>query len=132
LIVENSKTSFFTLNPEIERVSDKVHHKMILNGKSYKIPHLNLFMFRTPNDRDLQKLVNESPFTFCEDPIRKCAALSFEMESKIITVKDILKTIIEKIQIILKQKLSKIAPKVIFSIPKIFTSTQRSDSKIIY
>jgi molecular chaperone DnaK (HSP70) len=58
----------------------------------------------------------------------KLAALSLQSDSSIImTVEKNLKTIIEKIQNTLKQKLNKTASKVIVSVPMMFTASQKGD-----
>jgi hypothetical protein len=97
-IVGDNKTTFCAIDAAVDKILDKISHVLLLNGKNYNIPHLNLFAFRSTNEPNLQALFHEIQFTFCEDHITKLTALSLQIESKIaIPVEIIFRTFVEKI-----------------------------------
>jgi molecular chaperone DnaK (HSP70) len=85
-------------------------------------------MFRSKNEPGLKSLLAGTGYAFCQDPITKLVAVTLHIDpTMIITVETIFRSIIEKMQLILQEKLNKIAGKAVVLVPMMFTSTQRSD-----
>jgi hypothetical protein len=128
LIVGRFETIFSTLNSEIEPISWKINNEFLLNGHTYSIPNLSLFMFRSQNEPGLELLLIGTEFQFCQDPITKLVAISMKKDPTIIvTVEMIFLYLIEQIQAIIQDKLNINAESAIVLVPMMFTSAQRSD-----
>lgn len=77
----------------------QVNHAILFEGKQYKIDNLSLFMLRSPKESSINNLINKTIFRFCEDKETKLVALQLKSDrSKVLTLQEIFKQIIRKIQ----------------------------------